>query len=387
MLLQNLNTTDFTRTLLDDADALTARATLGLTLGTNVQAWDATLDSLAALNPFAVGDLIYASGADAVAKLPDVATGSVLASTGIGVAPAYSATPTLTSVTAPTYYGGSGANDDATFSGTSHATKTSSLISLQPDGGDVVFSGAANGAWNFILGNVVGAAQDTSLFLRGGTKSHQIMRAFTDGNVYSYLAGTWGISLHANTTAAFWGVADSAFAYCMKVFGDKTTHFYGNVGFNVTPRGAIDAGAGVLVGTGLQLPHIINKAASANIRNSHDVESITQSTIYVKLPNKTITITNGLVGQGRFLFDIHTSNVLNTATARIYRNGVALGAEQTDVTGAYVTKSEDLTQTWNPGDTAEIWGKIDNAAQTCYVRNFRIAYDDLATVAVVSANS
>ncbi len=38
----------FIRTLMDDADAATARATLGVSIGSNVQAWDADLDTLAA---------------------------------------------------------------------------------------------------------------------------------------------------------------------------------------------------------------------------------------------------------------------------------------------------------------------------------------------------
>ena len=45
--------------------------------------------------PFAVGDLLVANSATTLTKLPDVATGSVLASGGVGVAPSYVATSTL----------------------------------------------------------------------------------------------------------------------------------------------------------------------------------------------------------------------------------------------------------------------------------------------------
>ena len=62
-VIEEIACTTAGRALLDDADAATQRATLGLAIGTNVQAYDATLAGLASLN--AVADrLIYATGPD-----------------------------------------------------------------------------------------------------------------------------------------------------------------------------------------------------------------------------------------------------------------------------------------------------------------------------------
>src|SRR5690242_20304953 len=47
---------------------------------------------------FAVGDLLYANTTTTVTGLADVAVGQVLVSGGVGVAPAYSANPTLASI-------------------------------------------------------------------------------------------------------------------------------------------------------------------------------------------------------------------------------------------------------------------------------------------------
>jgi len=143
---------------------------------------------------------------------------------------------------------------------------------------------------------------------------------------------------------------------------------------------------GKIAGIGLNLPNIVNKVASANIRNSHNAEATSTSATYVKV--KTITLPYGLLGSQRFIFEIKTSDAVTPETAygQIRRNGVALGTEQSDVTGAYVSKSEDITQTWNPNDTAELWIKIGNG-DTVSVQNFSIGYDDAPTVAVTSVNS
>jgi hypothetical protein len=133
---------------------------------------------------------------------------------------------------------------------------------------------------------------------------------------------------------------------------------------------------------------IINKIASANIRNSHDAEATSKSAVYIKV--KTILFPYGLPGQFRALFDIKTSNVAVTAYGKIYKNvlGVesALGAEQSSVSAVYETKSEDITFTANPGDALELWIHCDGA-ETVSVQNFRIAYDDDPIVPVASVNS
>ena len=54
------------------------------------------------LTSFTIGDIPYASASGTLAKLADVATGQVLVSGGVATAPAYSASPTLTALTAGT---------------------------------------------------------------------------------------------------------------------------------------------------------------------------------------------------------------------------------------------------------------------------------------------
>lgn len=69
--------TAFARTLIDDANQAAAQATLGVVPGTNVQAYDATLTSLAALGT-AADRLAYTTGVDTWAETPITAAGRAL---------------------------------------------------------------------------------------------------------------------------------------------------------------------------------------------------------------------------------------------------------------------------------------------------------------------
>jgi hypothetical protein len=77
---------------------------------------------------YTIGDLIYASGSTTLSKLADVATGSVLVSGGVGAAPSYSATPTVTSITAPTVNGGTAVSSTLTLQSTSGVGTTDAII-------------------------------------------------------------------------------------------------------------------------------------------------------------------------------------------------------------------------------------------------------------------
>lgn len=66
-LMANLIASPFIVSLLGDADASTARASLGVTIGSNVQAWDADLDAIAALTK-TDGNFIVGNGTTWVAE-------------------------------------------------------------------------------------------------------------------------------------------------------------------------------------------------------------------------------------------------------------------------------------------------------------------------------
>lgn len=75
---------------------------------------------------YAVGDLIYASGATTLAKLADVATGNALISGGVGVAPSWGKIGLTTHVSGilPSANGGTGVNNAGTITNASNTTIT-----------------------------------------------------------------------------------------------------------------------------------------------------------------------------------------------------------------------------------------------------------------------
>lgn len=128
--------TAFGRSLIDDADAGTARTTLGLVIGTDVQAQDATLASIAALGTVA-DRLAYTTGIDTWAETPISAFGRSL----IDDAAATNARTTL----------GSGATGDSLFTAATAAAARTTLglgslaVQSSIDGTDIILGSDAQG--------------------------------------------------------------------------------------------------------------------------------------------------------------------------------------------------------------------------------------------------
>lgn len=90
------------------------------------------------LSTAAVGDIIYASATTPTwSRLADVAVGSVLASGGVNTAPAWSATPTLTSLTAPTIVGGTAAGSSLTLQATSNVSPSGDSVQIKIGGANL----------------------------------------------------------------------------------------------------------------------------------------------------------------------------------------------------------------------------------------------------------
>ena len=117
------------------------------------------------LTSYAIGDLIYASGATTLSKLSDVATGNALISGGIGVAPLWGKIGLTTHVsgTLPIANGGTNATTTPTSGAVAYGTGTAYAFSLAGTAGQVLISGGAGSpTWaNYGAGDVVGPSSAT----------------------------------------------------------------------------------------------------------------------------------------------------------------------------------------------------------------------------------
>lgn len=131
-------------------------------------------------------------------------------------------------------------------------------------------------------------------------------------------------------------------------------------------------------------PSALIFSASDNLKKSDDASSNQSGTSYTKekefdtLPDDLLSNDSEL----RIKFDLASAHITVTAYGRIYKNGVAVGTEQTTTSTSYVTFSEDISNL-SAGDLIQLYTKTSAFGNPVYVQNFR-AYGDYETKTVFS---
>jgi hypothetical protein len=152
---------------------------------------------------YAVGDILYASTTTALSKLADVATGSVLVSGGVGAAPAYSATPTVTSLTASTSL-----TSPIYNSGTTLSLQTGGTTGLYIDASQNVGIGVTPNAWSTVT-----ALQMAGPSMWGASGlGHWSVNAYFDGTNYKYISTNAATDYYQYAGTHVWRYAASGTA-------------------------------------------------------------------------------------------------------------------------------------------------------------------------------
>lgn len=98
--------------------------------------------------------------------------------------------------------------------------------------------------------------------------------------------------------------------------------------------------------------------------NTDATERTSASSSYVQKISFAVT------KSGPLIVTFQLKGAGGTAYGKIKRNGVDVGAEQTESTGAYATKTQTITG-WTVGDTCELWIKAGSGA-TAYEKTWSV---------------
>jgi hypothetical protein len=78
-----------------------------------------------------------------------------------------------------------------------------------------------------------------------------------------------------------------------------------------------------------------------------------------------------MFGSGSLYISFELKADAYTAYGRVYRNGVAVGTEQSTTSGTYVVKGETISG-WANGDKIQLYIHHLNGDNTAFAENFRI---------------
>lgn len=169
-------------------------------------------------NTYTIGDLLYASGTQTISKLSGVATGSVLISGGIGVAPAWSSTPTFTATNV------TGLPVSTGIIGLGTGVATALAVNVGTAGSFVVNGGALGTPSSGVATNLTGTAAS----LTAGLATDTVSKTGT-GSTYATSASptfTGTVSAAAitasglTTTNGIYSATTNAGGYASNTFGE-----------------------------------------------------------------------------------------------------------------------------------------------------------------------
>jgi hypothetical protein len=292
------------------------------------------------------GDLLYGSGTNTWGKLADVATGSVLVSGGVGVAPSYSSSPTIsTSITSPIHYGGSAASSSLTLQSTSGAGTTDSIIFKVGNAGATTALTIGTGtSANFTFG---GTAQRFLADFDNATVNSRFAFQTSTTNastgIYALPNGTstassWQATNSSDpTNASKILIATNASTDVQLVSGINGTGTYLPLSFYTSGAQSMRLGTGANLAIGPSA----NPLTSAHVYASGSPSGLTAASSYTFYANTTFPTTATTV-QGSFFSSINGSASTGTVTDVLHfrANAYTLGSGQSAVTnqsGFYVS--------------------------------------------------
>lgn len=299
------------------------------------------------LSSYTTGDILYASGASTIAKLADVATGSVLVSGGVGVAPSYSATPTVTSITAPTHLGGTAASSTLTLQSTSGIGTTDSVvIKVGNNGATTALTAASSGTVTIgtlnltnALGVAYGGTGLTTTPVNGaldiGNGTGFTRTTLTAGTAIGVTNGSGSITINntgVTSAVAGTGISVSGSTGAVTITNTGVTSLTGTAS-QVT----VSASTG---GVTLSLP------ATINVNTSGSAASLSATLAVSSGGTGATTLTGVLKGNGTSAFTAATAG--------------------TDYVAPGTATTFTATQTFN-GSSSTVAAVLANAAETTTV--------------------
>jgi len=121
---------------------------------------------------------------------------------------------------------------------------------------------------------------------------------------------------------------------------------------------------------------VLTAIASDDLKNSNNAEKTTTAPSYTKI--KEVKVNEAFNGIMRIKFDLKRGVDFLTCHGRIYKNGVAIGTDQSTMSETYVTMSEDLSLNLVVNDLLQIYAYHINE-QNVYIRNMRFYYRNKLT--------